>query len=360
MLVSNDLSYDQRMQRIAGSLVRHGYEVELIGRVRKSSIPLATKAYGQKRLRVFFKKGPLFYVALNFRFFIYLLFHRSDLLWAADADTLPAARLASILTGTPFLYDAHEFFTEVPELQGRRTVQKIWRWIEDRCVPEAEACVTVSHGVAEMYKERYNRPFEVLRNLPRSSNPAVGSPKAERLIIYQGALNEGRGLEMLIRAMQNVNAKLLLAGEGDLSDELRKEVRKWSLEDKVKFAGYVEPSELNRLTSQAIVGVNLLENKGSSYYHSLANKFFSYVHAGIPQLCIDFPEYRKLNTEHEVALLIPDCDPGKIAAKLNSLLHDSSLYHRLQANCAMAKKEWNWEREEKKLLQLMESMETGR
>lgn len=72
-------------------------------------------------------------------------------------------------------------------------------------------------------------------------------------------------------------------------------------------------------------GINLLTDEGLSYRYSLANKFFDYVHAGIPQICIAFPEYKKLNVEHEVALLTnleqPDCLPQqKLSQCLKSRL----------------------------------------
>ena len=72
--------------------------------------------------------------------------------------------------------------------------------------------------------------------------------------------------------------------------------------------------------------------------------------AGIPQLCVDFPEYQALNQQHEVALLISDTQPQTIAEALNKLLLDHVLYERLRNNCLEARKEWNWETEETHLI----------
>ncbi|WP_205127803.1 hypothetical protein, partial [Okeania hirsuta] len=54
------------------------------------------------------------------------------------------------------------------------------------------------------------------------------------------------------------------------------------LQKQVKFLGYLDPEELRRITPQAHLGLNLLENKGLSYYYSLANKTFDYLQAGLP------------------------------------------------------------------------------
>ncbi len=354
ILVSNDLSFDQRMQRIAQRMQDNDYEAELIGRELPGSEPFRMRDYQQTRLRCFFKKGPLFYAELNLRLILYLLKNPAELTWSVDADTLLAAYVIKKLRGRPYVYDAHEYFIGLPELTGRKRVRFVWKLIEDRAVPGARACVTVSQGVAALYEQRYKRKFEVIRNMPEPTAPPEEKASARPWIIYQGALNAGRGLEQAIEAMNEVNARLVLAGEGDLSEELRRRAADLNIDKKIFFAGYVQPEELTKLTPRATLGLNLLEEKGQSYYHSLANKFFSYVQAGIPQLCIDFPEYRLLNESFEVALLIDNISPSGIAAGLNKLLEDKELYKRLQENCLKARKHWTWTKEARKLTALLD------
>ena len=107
----------------------------------------------------------------------------------------------------------------------------------------------------------------------------------------------GRGLESLLDAMPQVAGRLVICGEGDLSAALRAQAARLGLlaSGQVEFRGFVLPEALREVTRHAAVGIMLLENMGLSYYYSLANKFFDYVHAGIPQVLIDFPEYRALN-----------------------------------------------------------------
>jgi hypothetical protein len=98
----------------------------------------------------------------------------------------------------------------------------------------------------------------------------------------------------------------------------------------------------------------LLENVGLSYYYSLANKFFDYVHAGIPQVLIDFPEYRALNDEFDVAELVSDLAPATLARALNRLLPggEPARYQHLAANCRRAAPQLNWQHEERELRRL--------
>ena len=127
-------------------------------------------------------------------------------------------------------------------------------------------------------------------------------------------------------------------------------VKENNVEDKVIFKGNVAPDELQTITAQAYIGINLVENNGLSFYLSLANKFFDYIHAGIPQLCAGYPAYKAINDEQEVAVLINDMSAKNIALQLNNLLSDELLYRHLQENCIKAKAIYNWQHEEKILL----------
>ena len=352
--VTNDLTYDQRMIRICSSLAKAGYEVTLVGRSRAGSLPLKKEAFEQKRLFCFFEKGKLFYLEYNLRLFLFLLFAPLDIVCAVDLDTLLPAFLISRIKHKACVYDAHEYFTEVPEVVRRPKVQRIWEWIAQWAIPRLQYAYTVGGGLARLLEERYGTPFEVIRNvpLPLTGLPEKAGKKNHRpIILYQGALNEGRGLEFAISAMKAVEGAVLwLAGEGDLSKSLRNQARAQGLEAKVHFLGFLPPSELKSLTPKAYIGLNLLENKGLSYYYSLANKAFDYVQAEVPSINMAFPEYVHLQEESEVFVLLEELSVSGISEAINHLLADKGHYSYLQKNCRKAAKEWNWQKEEQLLL----------
>ncbi|GAA4365692.1 hypothetical protein GCM10023185_36220 [Hymenobacter saemangeumensis] len=357
--VTTDLCYDQRMQRICGSLSAAGYRVKLVGWKRPSSPPLTTQPYEQHRLRGWFQHGKLFYAEYNIRLFLFLLGQRARAWCAADLDTALPMWLRARLGGQPLVYDAHELFTEVPEVVARPAVQRVWRWVERFIVPRARLAYTVGPALARVFEQRYGRPFAVVRNVSRLLDealpPAPTAAPPGGYILYQGALNVGRGLEALLDAMPQVAGRLVICGEGDLSAALRERADKLGLlaSGQVEFRGYVLPQALREVTRQAAVGIMLLENIGLSYYYSLANKFFDYVHAGIPQVLIDFPEYRALNEQFDVAELVPDLQPATLARALNRLLRDEpTRYQHLAENCRRARPQLSWQHEEQVLLGL--------
>ena len=106
-----------------------------MGRELPDSPIMNLRTYQTKRMKLFFTKGSLFYAFFNIRLFIFLLFKKIDLLVSNDLDTLLANYLISKIKGIPLVYDSHEYFTEVPELEGR-FAKKVWLAIEKWIFPK--------------------------------------------------------------------------------------------------------------------------------------------------------------------------------------------------------------------------------
>ncbi len=346
--VTNDLTYDQRMIRICTSLVEANYEVLLVGRKRTGSVPLVHQVFEQKRLNCWFEAGKLFYIEYAIRLFFFLLFKKADAYSAVDLDTLMTCTILSKIRSKKLVFDAHEYFEEVPEVTNRPLIKAIWKTIGKWMIPHTDLAYTVNRALADIFSKQYHKKFEVIRSVPYPYGEVNHKPKETKIILYQGALNMGRGLAQLIEAMQYIDAECWLAGEGDLSGKLRTLVEDLQLKKKVKFLGYVQPDELKHVTAKATIGYNVMENIGLSYYYSLANKFFDYIQAEVPQVCAPFPEYEHINRKFEVALLC-NCEVTEIVNTVNNLLIDEAVYLKLQQECKRAKRTFNWEDEDEKL-----------
>ncbi len=164
--VTNDLTYDQRMHRICGTLASAGHRVWLVGRALPHSVPLEGKAFRQKRLRCFFQKGFVFYAEYNLRLFFFLLFASYDAVCSIDLDTQPAGCLATLLRRKKRVFDAHEYFTEVPEVVDRPFVKGFWETVARLCLPFYRHAYTVGPCLAGIFKEKYGVNFGVVRNVP--------------------------------------------------------------------------------------------------------------------------------------------------------------------------------------------------
>lgn len=347
--VTNDLNYDQRMIRICRSLANAGYEVTLVGRKTSASLPTTSQPFLQKRLRCLFRNGKLFYAEYNIRLFFFLLFYKMDIICAIDLDSILPCYIVSVLRKKKRVYDAHELFCEMKEIATRPFIYKCWKWIERKTVPAFKYGYTVNKPIADEFKNMYGVHYEVVCNMPVNQNLPV-PVKKEKYILYQGAVNEGRSFETLIPAMKLVDAPLVICGDGNFMDQAKALVTQHGLSKKVIFKGKILPDALKEVTQQAWAGVTLFDADGKSNYFSLANRFFDYIQAGIPQLCVDYPVYRQINNLHHIAVLTTDLSPEHLAKLLNGLLNDSVLYQQLQNNCLKARNILNWQEEEKKLL----------
>lgn len=361
------------MIRICSSLAEQGYDVVLVGRKLSHSDPLEQHPFKQKRLACFFTKGPLFYAEYNLRLFFWLLFQKADCICAIDLDTILPCLIASKLKGTKRVYDAHELFCEMKEVVTRPSRYKLWKRIERFAVPKFKHGYTVCKPIAEEFQKMYGVNYAVLRNVPvkrekvkglghreGSEQPSTLNLSTEALakadlkpstfFLYQGAVNEGRSFETLIPAMKKVELPLHIYGDGNFLEQTKSLIEKNHLQETVLLKGKLHPQELKEVTSSAYAGITLFENNGLSNYLSLANRFFDYIQAGIPQICVSYPAYKEINQQFDIALLIPDTTEQSIADGLNLLLHDTVLYKRLRANCFKVRETLNWQEEEKILI----------
>ncbi len=344
--VTTDLSYDQRMIRICTSLADAGFDVVLVGRRLSSSLPLQERNYRQKRIYCLFEKGKLFYAEYNVRLFFYFLFKKMDGICAIDLDTILPCLYISRLKNIPRIYDAHELFCEMKEIVTRPKIYKTWKWIERHSVPYFTNGYTVNQPIADEFRRMYGVQYGIVRSIAKYNG---SYPPKEKFLLYQGAVNEGRSFETLIPAMQFVDCTLIVCGNGNFMTQAKELVRTHDVGDKVIFKGMVPPEELKEYTARAYIGITIFENKGLSNYFSLANRFFDYIQGGTPQLCVNYPVYKTINDEYQIALMTDDLAPKSIAGKLNELLKDEQAWIRLHQNCMEAAKVLNWENEEKKL-----------
>ena len=305
-----------------------------------------------------FNRGFLFYTCFNIRLFGWLLIRKKGIFVSNDLDTLPACWLASKIRRLPLVYDSHEYFTEVPELIGRKFVKNFWLKIEKYLVPGLKYAYTVSEPIAEEYRKAYNVNFRVIRNLPYRSQNQVRRPdlpQGDRVptIIYQGSLNPGRGLESVILAMKHLEKyRFQIFGDGPFRGNFEKLVRDNNLTDRIQFMGRIPFSELQSYTDKASLGISLEENLGRNYYYSLPNKLFDYIQARIPVLVSGLPEMRKIVEEYNVGVVTDSHEPVILARIIEQMIDDEEKRITWKNNLQIAAEELCWENERGKMIEV--------
>lgn len=358
--VTNDLVTDQRVHRTAMTLLETGAKLTLVGVKRPQSQEINDQQFEIYRFRLIFLRGFLFYASFNIRLFFYLLFRRTTLLVSNDLDTLLAVYLSARIKNVPLVYDSHEYFTEVPELVNRKRVRRIWERIEKFILPKIQYGYTVSQSIAQAYEDKYGIWLPVVRNLPiavkystdnedslNKIRDDVSSPS--NVIIYQGFLNMGRGLELMIRTMAYLdNCQFKIFGDGDIKQDLLNLRNSLSLENHVIFMGRIPFRELGIYTKQATLGISLEENIGMNYYYALPNKLFDYIQAHIPVIVSDLPEMRRIVLDYNIGQVLKNREPEQLAEQIEEILSSRELRKGWKKNLIRAANDLCWENEVEK------------
>ncbi len=361
--VINDLHSDQRVHRTCTVWQEMGYEVVLSGRTYPNP-ELLHRPYRTTRFCCWFHHGPLFYLEFQWRLWGVLRRENPDVYLANDLDTLWPNAFWAKRRGKPLVYDSHEYFLGAPELESRPLIQRAWRWIEKRYLPEITAGVTVNATIAQAYYREYGQSFQVARNMPllpegglpfppegdghqemrrRAACAELQLPPDRPIWLLQGAgINIDRGAEELLEAVgQHPKALLLIVGSGDALPGLQKraKIQGWN-ESKVRFVGRKPREKLRQYTQAAHLGFSLDKPKSQNYRWSLPNKLFDYFQAGVPVIVSDLVEVvAHLGTAGAV---LPETTPEAILRTAEDLMQPRP-YAMASQSAMRAAHRYHWE-----------------
>lgn len=346
---TNDITTDNRVNKVALLLLSLGYQVHWIGRILPGSSPL-NRPYKTTRMRLIFKSGGLFYAEFQVRLFFKLLVHRPGVLLSNDLDSVLPNYLISRLLRIPLVYDSHEYFCGVPEIQGR-WVKKVWLTLERFIFPRLEHIWTVNESIAELYESDYGKRPRVFRNISpipaveKVSRTSLGLPERGFIAINQGSgMNVDRGLEEALEAISGMpDWRLLLVGSGDAIPALKLKVQDKGWSDKVIFIGRVPYTTLLQYTRCADVGLSLDKDTNINYRFSLPNKLFDYLHCDVPVVTSKVREVAKIVEEFGIGLTV---NPEDIDALRNSIMAVVASKKSYCAAIEKAQKSLTWEKEQ--------------
>jgi glycosyltransferase involved in cell wall biosynthesis len=236
-------------------------------------------------------------------------------------------------------------------------------------MPRAVGTITTTGTRAKFFARAYSIPRPlVLQNRPRltvvnHSQRIRDELQLDRpwpIVLYQGGLQQGRGLERLVDAAAQVeDAYFVFIGGGRLESVLKDRAQSLPLESRVHFIPTVALQELPYYTASADIGVQPIENTCLNHFSTDSNKLFEYVVAGLPVVASSLPEIRKVVNKHDLGLLVQPGNTGELVAALRKLVTDTSLREHFHVNASRAAGELNWEEQEHGLVKLYENLLSG-
>jgi glycosyltransferase involved in cell wall biosynthesis len=202
--------------------------------------------------------------------------------------------------GAKLVYEPHELETETANSRGVRKF--LMRRLERRLICSVNLTIVVSGEIARWYEVRYGLPrVEVVRNVPSpTGDPGVvdlrgkfGLASSDLLFVYSGGLFHGRRVKQYLRIFTELppDRHILFMGSGPLAGLVEDAVRR---HPNIHFLPSVPPRLVLAHLRSADAGLSGVENLCLSYYFSLPNKQFEYLHSGLGSIVPDFPEMSRL------------------------------------------------------------------
>jgi len=238
----------------------------------------------------------------NFKTFFEFKNHKISHINCHSLWVLPLCVVLKNSTGAKLIYDAHELETERAGLYGVK--QKIAKMLEKLLIKYVDNTIVVGDLIAGWYKKEYHlNNVYVIRNVPLLNTVATvksnllrkefNIPDDDIIFIYQGIINKGRGIEIMIETFSKVanNKHLVVMGFGPLENKIIEATKRYA---NIHFMPAVKPQEIPLYTSGADVGLFMVENIGLSYYWCLPNKLFEYLYCDLPVIASDFPEIKNI------------------------------------------------------------------
>ena len=230
-------------------------------------------------------------------------------------------------------------------------------FLEKTIIPKLQNVITVSDSIKNHYHNLYGISAIVIRNIPKiehinQKNFEIDA-EGKKVILYQGSVNIGRGIELMIDTMALLDEYLFIViGDGDILEQLKEKVSNLSLHNKVNFLGKKTPEELKELTPNATIGMSLEEDLGLNYRYALPNKIFDYLHANVPVIVADLPEMRSLIKKHPIGEILIERTPKTLAKTIINMTNIS-----YEKELKTAKKELNWSKEKEKLISIFSKLD---
>lgn len=317
-----------------------------------------------------FRIGLIRFTVFNFHLLLRILFKKIEVIHFRGIIPMPALLLRQLINKSILIYDAHEYYRGHKIFENRPVRKYVWLWFEKRIIPHLEYLITVSEPLADLFRKDYPecKNVRVIRSLPSRSATApvktinLKASAQELLIIFHGYFLPGRALQKIIEAMsliQEEEIKLLLIGQGPLEEILHKKVKELHLHDRVLFQGFVPNEQLISYLGKAALGLSIIEPDCLNRTYALPNKFFEYIHAGIPVLASNISTLQFYIDKYEIGRAVDPNQIQEIALSIQDMVTNPVKLSQWKANCLLAAQELNWENESKGLADIYKNLCLG-
>jgi glycosyltransferase involved in cell wall biosynthesis len=372
MILAEPCHNDSRVMREAKTLAAAGYELVILA-LHKKGLEQVEGRDGYKIIRLcswlpgnsvvaMIMKEIFFYICS----FVHILWIRPAVCHIHNPRALMPGVCAAKLVGAKIIYDS--WAEAVHRTDFLRWIFRVVVGIENYFACRVDVVFAVSGSIGKILRRRFRRSVFLIRNVSNiffcDKNDLLKKAlelddDKRKIILYQGLFSGKRGIFEIIEAMQWVSKEavlVFLGGEGTRGVrkiDMQAKIEEVGLANRIFIYGPVSADLVLIYTASADVGVCALNGGWKNHRYSLANKFFSYLMAGLPVAVSNLPEMGKLVRKYGVGVTFDPTDPQDIAEKLNTLLVSNGVYKK---SIARFNQVFNWQREGRRLLRIYKKL----
>lgn len=249
-----------------------------------------------------------------------------DLIIAHSLEALNVAKKFASKDNAKVLLDAHEYEPKRIEdhWYHRFFVNPYKDYLCKKHLKSLDAIITVAPGIAEEYNRVYGVKPEIIRNVPEYKNFSLKKSVLNKIqLIHHGIAHPSRQLENMIRLMPLLEKRfqltLMLVVTDNKYFNFLKELKDRICPDKVKFKTPVAFSSIMNELNLYDIGLIIYKPTSFNVKHSLPNKLFEFIMAGLCVASGPSPEIEKIIEEYHCGLVSDTFKVENIAKMINSL-----------------------------------------
>jgi glycosyltransferase involved in cell wall biosynthesis len=368
MTLSNPFTHDPRVYNEAKSLVKAGHKVTILSWDRSKKNPLKEVKDGINVVRIRNTKFMDFLLYDIFRLhFLWnegykkaLELHKEnpfDVVHCHDLDTLPIGAKLKKKLGLPLVYDAHEIWGYMVARDLPKWWANYYLWKEKNLIMRVDKIITVNEPLKNYFGTIENKPITIIMNCKPLQGTKYEPPNNDKFtLLYIGILGKPRFLLELVDVVKELpDIHCIIGGMGkpEYVNALKDKCFK---AQNVDFIGRVPFEEVLPMTKKADVVVCMINPCDLNNSIALANKQFEAMVCGRPIICTKDTYVGKFTEKEKCGLIVPytkkDLKNAIIELRDNPELREELGRNTLKA----AIREYNWEKQEEKLLRVFEEL----
>lgn len=214
----------------------------------------------------------------------------------------------------------------------------ILRKLKIRCLKKASYITVVSkHLKTEVQKLYQTDNIDIISMGCKTENfgkqfriPNYFNQGDKKVVLFVGRLAEKKGVTYLIEAMKEIDAKLVIVGDGPLRESLETQAKEQG--EKIVFLGAKTHDELKRIYASADIFVAPSITAKDGDMEGVPTAIMEAMASGLPVVASASGGIKELIHDGENGLLVEEKNVDDITIKINCILDDAELEKMLEEN----------------------------